>query len=429
VQLPVYNEPRVIERLITAVCNLQYPRELLEIQVLDDSTDSTTDSITSSIVENTGKGFLIRHIRRVDRRGFKAGALEQGLLSARGEFIAIFDADFIPEPLFLMKVLPYFQDEKIGMAQSSWSHINRNATFLTIAQALLIEGHCAIDQAVRFASGRFLQFSGTSGVWRKRCVAQSGGFHSDTLAEDLDLSYRAQLAGWKFVFLSEALSQAELPIHMNDYKKQQQRWAMGTMQVAQLFLRKVMQSSYSLKIKIEALFHLTSYLVFPLSLLMCLLLWPALLMRFRTPWQGSIFVDISLFAVLTLSVFIYHLCSQFALGRRNILKIVLFVPVLMAVSIGVSLSNTLALIGLLFRRRPIFNRTSKTGCGAAVGRGIVLRNPLPFIEILLSVYFIFLFRYSLNNGLFYTLIFLPLFILGFLYTGIFSVFDFKEVPG
>src|SRR6266700_7135944 len=258
VQLPIYNERYVVERLVEAVCRMDYPRDRLEIQVLDDSTDDTSAILRARIAALCREGFLIEHLRRTNRTGYKAGALATGLARARGEFLAIFDADFVPPVDFLKKTLPHFHDPAIGMVQTRWGHLNENYSLLTWIQSIFLDGHFLIEHTARNRSGAFFNFNGTAGIWRREAITSSGGWQHDTLTEDLDLSYRAQMNGWRFMYLPEVVCPAELPVDINAFKTQQNRWTMGAIQTAKKMLPTIWRAPLSLKVKIEATFHLTA---------------------------------------------------------------------------------------------------------------------------------------------------------------------------
>src|SRR5512136_915466 len=272
VQLPVFNEMYVVERLIGAVCQLDYPAELLEIQVLDDSTDETT-TISRRCVEHwRARGVDIHYVHRTNRQGFKAGALENGLKTARGEFVAVFDADFVPTPDFLRRTVHFFTDDRIGMVQVRWEHLNRGLSALTQAQGMMLDAHFVVEHTARNRSGRFFNFNGTAGIWRRSAIAAGGGWQHDTLTEDLDLSYRAQLAGWRFVYLPDLVTNAEVPVEMNAFKSQQHRWAKGSIQTALKLLPLIRRASVPKEVKKEAFFHLTAnvgyLLMIPLTILL-----------------------------------------------------------------------------------------------------------------------------------------------------------------
>jgi len=270
VQLPIYNERYVVQRLIDAVARLEYPREKLEIQVLDDSTDETT-AIAAELVEAYRRaGSDITLLHRTTRTGYKAGALRDGLAGARGEFIAIFDADFVPTPDFLMKTLPFFRDHAIAMVQVRWGHINRDYSLLTLVQSFGIDGHFWVEQAARCWSGLFMNFNGTAGIWRRTAIDDAGGWQADTLTEDLDLSYRAQLKGWRLKFLPQVVCPAEVPVQLTGARSQQHRWAKGSIQTARKLIPRILQADLPLFTKYQAVFHLTNYMVHPLMLLVVL---------------------------------------------------------------------------------------------------------------------------------------------------------------
>src|SRR5713226_522878 len=258
VQLPIYNEMYVADRLIHAVCQLDYPLELLEIQVLDDSTDETREIAELAVRRNAAHGVDIKYFHRDDRTGYKAGALEAGLKVARGTFVAIFDADFLPAHDFLHRLLPYFGNDRVGMVQARWGHINQDYSLLTKIQSILLDGHFVLEHGARNRAGVFFNFNGTAGIWRRTAIDDAGGWQHDTLTEDLDLSYRAQLRGWKFVFVSDVIAPAEVPVEMNAFKSQQHRWAKGSIQTCRKLLPKILQADLPFAVKAEAFFHLTA---------------------------------------------------------------------------------------------------------------------------------------------------------------------------
>ena len=280
VQLPIFDEMYVAERLIDAVCKLDYPRELLEIQVLDDSIDETRQIAEAAVYRHVAEGIDIRYLHRDDRRGFKAGALEAGLKIARGQLIAVFDADFTPSPDFLRRTIPVFADPAVGMVQARWGHLNSDYSLLTRIQSIFLDGHFVLEHGGRYRAGLFFNFNGTAGVWRRAAIDSAGGWQDDTLTEDLDLSYRAQLVGWKFVFLQELESLAELPVEMNAFKTQQRRWAKGSVQTCRKLLPLILRSTLPLRVKTEAFFHLSANFNYLLMLALSLLLFPAVYIRY-----------------------------------------------------------------------------------------------------------------------------------------------------
>ena len=357
IQLPLYNELYVVERLINAVCEIDYPKENLEIQILDDSTDETTNIVKDVVLRKKPEGFDISHIRRGSRKGFKAGALKEGLKIAKGEYIAIFDADFIPHKDFLKKTLPFFSNEKIGMVQTRWEHINGNYSILTRAQALALDGHFVIEQSVRNKAGFFINFNGTGGVWKKECIEDAGNWHDDTLTEDLDLSYRAQLNGWKFVFLKDFTSPAELPSEINALKNQQFRWTKGAIETAKKILPAVWRSNVDLRVKLQATFHLTNNIVFPFILLAAILNVPLIFIK-NSGSYTAYFAILSLFVLAFVSSFLFYLYSQKDIRSDWRKKIVLF-PIFMAGSMGFAVNNSRAVIEGLLSRKSEFVRTPK----------------------------------------------------------------------
>ncbi len=363
VQLPMYNEKRVARRVIEAAARLDYPRDKLQIQVLDDSTDETVEIVRETVERLKAQGLDIEHIHRSDRTGYKAGALAHGMRSARGEFIAIFDADFLPPPEILRNTIHYFADPQVGMVQCRWDHLNRHRSLLTEAQAILLDGHFFIEHTARNRTGRFMSFNGTAGIWRRATIEDAGGWQHDTLTEDLDLSYRAQLRGWKFVFLPELTAPAELPPEMVAFKAQQHRWTKGGAQTCRKLLPVVFSQVGDWRIKLEAFFHLTSCCVYVLMLLLSLLLGPALVFKllvepidspFKTAW------DSLLFFVGTGSALSFYIVSQRQLPRRWS-EILRQLPGLMAIGVGIALNNAIAAIEGFFRPAGEFVRTPKYG--------------------------------------------------------------------
>jgi cellulose synthase/poly-beta-1,6-N-acetylglucosamine synthase-like glycosyltransferase len=358
IQLPLYNEVYVIERLVNAVCAMEYPIDKLEIQVLDDSTDETVEVSRRLVAEYSAKGFDIKHIHRTDRSGYKAGALKAGLEKARGEFVAIFDADFVPKSDFLMQTVPHFQRTEVGMVQTRWEHLNEDYSFLTRAQALALDGHFVIEQQVRNKAGFFINFNGTAGIWRKSCIEDAGNWHSDTLAEDLDLSYRAQLRGWKFVFLNDVTSPAELPADINGLKTQQFRWTKGAVETAKKLLPQVWKSTLSLKVKLECTVHLTSNIVFPFILLVAMLNVPLVVIKNTVEGYDSIFTLMGIFVLASVSTFMFYLYAQKAIHLDWRRRLMLF-PVFMAGSMGFAVNNTKAVFEAIFGKKSAFQRTPK----------------------------------------------------------------------
>jgi cellulose synthase/poly-beta-1,6-N-acetylglucosamine synthase-like glycosyltransferase len=358
VQLPVFNERYVVERLIDSVCRLDYPRERLEIQVLDDSTDDTDVIVARKVGEMRAAGYLVTHIRRGDRTGFKAGALAAGLAQASGEFIAIFDADFLPPTDFIQRTLPCFNNDRIGMVQTRWGHINEDYSLLTWIQSIFLDGHFLLEHTARNRSGAFFNFNGTAGIWRRTAIESSGGWQHDTLTEDLDLSYRAQMKGWRFVFLPDVVCPAELPVDINAFKTQQSRWTIGAIQTARKMLPTIWRSPLGWKVKIEATFHLTACVGYMLMAVLSILLPVSLYFRSHSNWPLTGLLEGLALMATTLSVGIFYgvcqrdLYPNWKARLKNL-------PLMVSVGVGMSLSNTKAVLQGLTRRQYEFRRTPK----------------------------------------------------------------------
>ncbi len=358
IQLPVFNEYYVVERLLEATCAMRYPKELLEIQVLDDSTDQTVDLVASLVSRFQAEGVDIKHIRRGTREGFKAGALKEGLRISSGEFVAIFDADFVPRADFLQKTIPHFlKDANVGMVQTRWEHINSEYSLLTRTQAMALDGHFVVEQEVRNKAGLFMSFNGTAGVWRKRCIEESGNWQADTLTEDLDLSYRAQLSGWKFKYLHDVTSPAELPSEINALKSQQFRWTKGAIETARKILPRVWSAPLPLRTKIHATFHLTNNLVFPFIVIAGILNVPLVFIKHQGN-HDQYFLFMSVFVFAFIGSFLFYLYSQKSVYPDWRRRLLLF-PVFMAGSMGFAVNNTRAVLEGLFRKKSEFVRTPK----------------------------------------------------------------------
>src|SRR5215510_8034967 len=310
IQLPIYNEMYVADRLIDAVCQIDYPRELLEIQVLDDSTDETRAVAEQAVRRNASRGVDIVYLHRTDRTGYKAGALEAGLHVAKGEFIAIFDADFIPTADFLRRTVPFFVDPKIAMVQARWGHINADYSLLTKIQSILLDAHFVLEHGGRNRAGLFFNFNGTAGIWRRTAIMDAGGWQHDTLTEDLDLSYRAQLRGWNFVFLPNLVSPAELPVEMNSFKSQQHRWAKGSIQTCLKLLPRILRSRQPLGVKAEAFFHLSANFNYLLMSVLSLLIFPSMYVRYEMGYTEMLLIDVPAFFAATASVAVFYIKSQ-----------------------------------------------------------------------------------------------------------------------
>ena len=427
VQLPIYNEMYVADRLIDAVCQLQYPRELLEIQVLDDSTDETQNVAERAMMRNAAAGIDITYIHRTDRTGYKAGALDAAMHVAKGDFIAIFDADFMPSPDFLEKTVPYFGDDRIAMVQARWGHINQDYSLLTKIQSIMLDGHFVLEHGGRNRAGLFFNFNGTAGIWRRAAIADAGGWQHDTLTEDLDLSYRAQLRGWKFLFLPNLVTPAEVPVEMNAFKSQQHRWAKGSIQTCRKVLPYILQSNLPLKVKTEAFFHLTANFNYLLMVVLSVLMFPAMVVRYTMGWTEMLLIDVPLFLAATASVFNFYLISQRETYRdwRSRVRVL---PMVLAVGIGLAVNNSKAVIEAMMGHTSEFARTPKYGIERSRDEWQHKKyhqslSIQPFIEVALGLYFTGTVLYALQHGIYGTLPFLVLFQVGFLYTGLMSIFQ------
>src|SRR5881409_1096513 len=433
VQLPLYNEMYVADRLIDAVCRIEYPRELLEIQVLDDSVDETCSIAELAVRRSAMQGVDIKYYHRPDRKGFKAGALEAGLKVARGEFIAIFDADFLPSRDFLARLMPHFADPRVGMVQARWGHINQDYSLLTKIQSILLDGHFVLEHGARNRSGRFFNFNGTAGVWRREAIADAGGWQHDTLTEDLDLSYRAQLRGWRFVFLSDLIAPAEVPVEMNAFKSQQHRWAKGSIQTCLKLLPQILRSNVPLGVKAEAFFHLTANFNYILMCILSILMFPSMVIRYNMGWYEMILIDVPLFFAATFSFCNFYMVCQREL-HKDWLSRFKYVPFLMSVGIGLSVNNTRAVFEALFNMQSEFTRTPKYHIEADADEWVGKRYRQsvavqPLVELALGLYFTATVFYELANQIYGTVPFLVLFQIGFLYTGLVSlVQQYAEDP-
>ena len=424
VQLPLYNEMYVVERLIDAVAGLDHPRDRLEIQVLDDSTDETRRIAQRVVARWADQGLNVHYLHRPVRTGFKAGALAEGLRRANGEFVAIFDADFIPPSDFLTRMLPSFSDARVGMAQARWGHINERCSLLTRLQAILLDAHFVLEHGARSRAGCFFNFNGTAGIWRREAIEAAGGWQHDTLTEDLDLSYRAQLAGWRFVFLPDVVVPAEVPVEMDAFKAQQHRWAKGSVQTCLKVLPIVLAANLPTRVKAEAFFHLTANFNHPLMLALVVLMVPALFARVTIGWSTLLLVDLPFFCIATLSVVNFYSLSQFAL-RRDWPQQLRYVPAVMAVGIGLSITNTVAVIEAMFGPRGDFLRTPKYGVVRSSDDWISKRYRRsligqPVLEIALGLYFTGAVFFAASTHIL-ALPFLCLFQVGFLYLGCVSL--------
>ncbi len=422
VQLPIFNEMYVVDRLIDAICELDYPLDKLEIQVLDDSTDETREIAELAVRRYAQRGFDIKYIHRVDRSGYKAGALDAALKVARGEFIAIFDADFVPSSDFLKRTVGYFStDDKLAVVQARWGHLNQGYSLLTKVQAVMLDGHFVLEHGGRNRSGCFFNFNGTAGIWRRVAIGDGGGWQHDTLTEDLDLSYRTQLRGWRFLFVPDVVAPADLPVEMNAFKSQQHRWAKGSIQTCRKVLPHILISDLPTKVKMEAFFHLTANFNYLLMIALSILMFPAMVVRYEMGWTEMLLIDIPLFAAATLSVFNFYLISQRETYPDWKMR-VKTLPVVMAIGIGLAVNNAKAVLEALFGEPGEFTRTPKYGIEKRADdwhqKKYHQSMPIqPLVELGLGLYFTATVVYALSHEIYGTLPFLVLFQFGFLYMG------------
>jgi len=426
VQLPLYNEQYVARRLLDAVGALDYPADRLEIQVLDDSTDETTAILADTVSRLRDRGLAVAHLRRGERTGFKAGALAAGLREAQGEFVAIFDADFVPSPDFLRETIPHFADPQVGVVQARWGHLNRDFSLLTAAQSFGIDGHFGVEQPARCWGNLFLNFNGTAGVWRKAAIQDAGGWTHDTLTEDLDLSYRAQLRGWRILYRPELVCPAELPVLITGFKSQQRRWAKGSIQTALKLLPTVLRAPLSAWTKYQAFIHLTYYMIHPLMLTVVLLSLPLFGLRDLAPslpiLVGGIGLTIGLATFGPGTMLVYAQRVLDPAGWRHVWRL----PTIMVIGVGAAWSTSLAVLGAFCGKDSEFIRTPKFGIGPEGGtwRGKAYGDRRPWgglVEIGLGLYCAWTTWLFWHHGQYVILPFLALYTSGFLTVGTLTV--------
>ena len=432
VQLPLYNEMYVAERLIDAVAKIDYPVELLEIQVLDDSTDETREIATRTVARYFDQGLDITYHHREDRVGFKAGALEEGLKKSSGELVLIFDADFVPQPGCIRKMVDYFTDPKVGLVQMRWSHINKDYSLLTKVQAIMLDGHFVVEQTARNRCGGFFNFNGTAGMWRREAIEWSGGWQHDTLAEDTDLSYRAQLMGWRFVYLLDQDVPSELPVEMNAFKSQQQRWAKGLVQVGFKMLGRIWKDPrLPLRTKLEQFFRLTGNLAAPLVIVLALINLPVLIVRYNQGLFHLFVFDVPILTLSTLSVLVFYIVPQWHLYPKTWRQTLKYMPFVMSMGIALTFSNTRAVLEAIFGVKTPFVRTPKYGIedgGQATWvkkRYVPRRFVLPVLELLFALYFIFTIWYAISSHIVATIPFLLIYLLGYGYAAAMAIAQYR----
>ena len=423
VQLPIYNERYVVERLIEETAKLDYPRHLLQIQVLDDSTDDTHPFTERLVGEYQAMGLPIEYIHRANRHGYKAGALQNGLKTATGEIVAIFDADFVPPSDFLQRTVHYFSNEKVGMVQTRWTYLNRHYNVLTEVQAMLLDGHFVLEHVARSGGGMFFNFNGTAGILRRSMIDDAGGWQHDTLTEDSDLSYRAQLKGWKFVYAPSVECLSELPVDTYGFQVQQSRWAKGLTQVAMKLLPTILRSKLPWRVKAEAFFHLTPNISYPLMIVMSALILPVMIVRFYMGWLEMALIDTPLIAASFWSISAFYVIGHRALFPKNWKRAFLFLPALMAAGVALTIINSRAVIEALVGYQTGFARTPKYAIGGTrkVRLEIVKYRSrsgwLPYAELAVGTYFLAMVIFAIESYNFLAIPFLMLFVGGYYWAG------------
>jgi cellulose synthase/poly-beta-1,6-N-acetylglucosamine synthase-like glycosyltransferase len=426
VQLPLFNEMYVVERLVKAVTQIDYPRELIEIQVLDDSTDETVNIARATVEKYAHKGFDIHYIHRDDRTGFKAGALENGMKTAKGSLIAIFDADFVPKPDFLRKLVHYFTDPIVGCAQMRWAHINGSYNLLTRLQTIMLDGHFVLEQTTRNRSGNFFNFNGTAGILRREAIEMSGGWQHDTLTEDTDLSFRAQLMGWKFVYLLDEEAPAEIPVEINAFKAQQRRWAKGVLQVWFKLYRRIWYAPLPLRVKLEMFFRLTGNISYPLMIVASFMQFPLLLVRYNQGLYQLMVLDVPLLFFSTVSVVLFYGSAVWYLDKSRRSRL-LHLPLVMGLGIGLAFSNARAVFEALIGHKSDFVRTPKYRVEKTDDESWKRKKYkrkhgwLPLLELSFALYFVLAIAYAVRMHMWGPIIFLLLFCFGYGYMGMMSL--------
>ena len=427
IQLPFYNEMYVVQRLIDHTAQIDYPKDKLEIQVLDDSTDETTEIARERVEFHRKNGINIELIHRDNRQGFKAGALEVGMKKAKGEFLAIFDADFIPPPDFLKNTIHYFTDPVIAMVQARWGHINEKFSLITKIQSIFLDGHFVVEHTARNRTGRFFNFNGTGGIWRKEAILDAGGWHFDTLTEDLDLSYRAQLKGWRFIYLPQYVSPAELPVDIIAFKVQQHRWTKGSIQNAKKLVGSILKAKLPFKIKSESMVHLLANFNYLIMIPFAISVFPMMMLRIRMGMEQWFLIDIPIIVVTTASMSVFYIYSQKHLYADWKSKIK-YLPAVMSMGIGLSVNNSVAVVEALVNKQTEFVRTPKFGINNEnsdekwykkkyKGR----RNHfISLVELILGIYFTIVIAITIIEGIWGAVPFLMMFQYGYLYMAFLS---------
>lgn len=429
IQLPIFNERFVVERLLEETTKMDYPRHLIQFQVLDDSTDDTHPFTEALCREYQASGFPIEYIHRTNRYGFKAGALENGLKTATGEFVAVFDADFVPPRDFLMRTVHHFTDPKIGMVQTRWTYLNRDYNVLTEVQAMLLDGHFVLEHVARCGGGLFFNFNGTAGILRRSMIEDAGGWQHDTLTEDSDLSYRAQLKGWRFAYAPDVECPSELPVETYGFQVQQSRWAKGLTQVAIKLLRKILKADLPFKVKLEAFCHLTPNISYPLMILVSTLMLPVMIVRFYMGWFEMLLIDLPLIIASFWSISFFYVIAQREIYPKTWKRAILFLPALMAAGVALTIINAKAVMEALIGYETAFARTPKYAIGGQ--KKVKLANVeyrrrsgwLPYLEIIAGTCFAGIIYYAIDSYNYLAIPFLSLFVGGYYWAGFTTLWD------
>lgn len=429
IQLPLYNERYVVERLVEETVKMDYPKDRLQIQVLDDSTDDT-HPFTEALVERyAALGYPIEYRHRTNRHGYKAGALQEGLESATGELVAIFDADFTPPADFLRRTVHHFTDAGIGTVQTRWSYLNRHYNLLTEVEALLLDGHFVLEHGARYGSGQFFNFNGTAGIMRRSMIEDAGGWQHDTLTEDSDLSYRAQLKGWRFIYLPGVDCPSELPVEMHAFQVQQARWAKGLTQVMKKLLPTILRAPLPFRVKLEAFAHLTPNISYPLMVVISVLMLPVMIVRFYMGWVEMVLIDLPLIFASFVSLYSFYVMAYRELHPKGWWRAFAFMPPLIAAGVALTVSNSKAVLEALCNVQSAFVRTPKYAIGG--GPKVKLANSkyrrrsgwLPYVELALGTYFLVMVAFAIDTANYLSVPFLAMFVSGYYWAGIATLWE------
>lgn len=423
IQLPLYNERFVVERLLEQTVKMDYPPHLLQIQVLDDSTDDTHPFTQALVARYQAQGHSIEYRHRTNRHGFKAGALQEGLETATGEFIAVFDADFVPPLDFLRRTIHYFADPGVGVVQTRWTYLNRDYNLLTEVETMLLDGHFVLEHGARHGAGLFFNFNGTAGILRRTMIDDAGGWEHDTLTEDSDLSYRAQLKGWRFMYVPEVECPSELPVETHGFQVQQSRWAKGLTQVAIKLLPRILKADLPWRVKLEAFFHLTPNITYPMMIVVSALMLPVMIVRFYMGWLEMLVIDMPLIIASFWSLSAFYVLAQREVRPKDWKRSILLLPALMAAGVALTLINTKAVVEALFGVQTAFARTPKYAIGAqkkTVQSATYRRRSgwLPYLELAFGTYFLCMVAFAIDTANYLSIPFLMLFVCGYYWAGL-----------